>query len=304
VIVEDNLPAFPAVVTADARWVRIMSGNPLEIPDPELAPVFSGLPEADRSGWDAFRAEYERTHHTMWKEFNEWVQAQGAPPLDDLRFIHQSVDLNLYLYPEEADYARAQALGPTWQRLGSCVRRPEVSTFEIPENLRDREGALIYLSLGSLASADVPLMERLVEALADVPHRFIVSKGPQADLYELADNMWGEEFVPQPAILPLVDLVITHGGNNTTTECFHYGKPMIAMPVFWDQHDNAQRVDETGFGVRLDTYAFSDDDITGAIDRLLADDGLRGRMAAISARLQASPGTGRAADLIERVAGG
>ena len=61
-----------------------------------------------------------------------------------------------------------------------------------------------------------------------MPHRFIVSKGPQAELYELADNMWGAEFLPQPAILPLVDLVITHGGNNTTTECFHHGKPMIA----------------------------------------------------------------------------
>ena len=83
--------------------------------------------------------------------------------------------------------------------------------------------------------------------------------------------MWGEEFLPQPAILPLVDLVITHGGNNTTTECFHHGKPMIAMPVFWDQYDNAQRVDETGFGVRLPTYSFAPAELHGAIDRLLAD---------------------------------
>ena len=116
--------------------------------------------------------------------------------------------------------------------------------------------------------------------------------------------MWGEEFVPQPAILPLVDLVITHGGNNTTTECFHHGKPMIVMPLFWDQHDNAQRVDETGFGVRLDTYAFDPSRLADAIDRLLADDGAaRSGMAAIAGRLQASPGTVRAADLIERVAG-
>jgi UDP:flavonoid glycosyltransferase YjiC (YdhE family) len=137
--------------------------------------------------------------------------------------------------------------------------------------------------------------------LGRTPHRFIVSKGPQADLYELADNMWGEEFLPQPAILPQVDLVITHGGNNTTTECFHHGKPMIAMPVFWDQYDNAQRVDEAGFGVRLDTYGFAEGEMSAALDRLLADTALHQRMAAISRRLQADPGALRAADLIERL---
>ena len=119
-------------------------------------------------------------------------------------------------------------------------------------------------------------MKRLVDVLSRAPHRFIVSKGPQAAEFELAENMWGEEFVPQPALLPLADVVITHAGNNTTTECFHFGKPMIALPLFWDQYDNAQRVAETGYGIRLATYEFEDGELLGAIDRLLTDEALRG----------------------------
>jgi UDP:flavonoid glycosyltransferase YjiC (YdhE family) len=144
-------------------------------------------------------------------------------------------------------------------------------------------------------------MKRLVRVLADTPHHYIVSKGPQHADYELAPNMWGAEFLPQTKLMPLVDLVITHGGNNTTTEAFHFGKPMIVLPLFWDQYDNAQRVHETGFGVRLATYAFEDAELTGAIDRLLGDVALRERMAGIAAEIQARDGVSRAADTIEAV---
>jgi len=301
VICEDNVPAFPALAASGRPWVRIVSCNPLEIRDPAIPPVFSGYPAADDSGWAEFHAEYERTHRNMWAEFDAFVRAAGAPPLPDLEFIHASPYLNLYVYPAEADYARRQPLDRSWHRVESCVRASDAS-FEIPERLRGGDGGLVYLSLGSLGSADVDLMKRLVDVLGRTPHRYIVSKGPQADQYELAENMWGEEFVPQPSVLPQVDLVITHGGNNTTTECFHFGKPMIALPLFWDQYDNAQRIAETGFGARLATYEFADRELAGAVDRLLADGDLRGRMAAIATRLQASPGTLRAADLIERVA--
>jgi UDP:flavonoid glycosyltransferase YjiC (YdhE family) len=61
-------------------------------------------------------------------------------------------------------------------------------------------------------------------------------------------------------------------------------------------------MDETGFGTRLPTYSFERRDLWEAIDRLLADSDLRERLASVSERLQASPGSERAAELIERVA--
>ena len=298
VIVEDNVSGFPALLTHGAPFVRIMSCNPLEMKDPALPPTFSGYPAADRTGWDEYRAEYERTHRPLWTEFNEWVLEQGAPPLPDLEFIHESEHLNLSVFPEIADYERSAPLAQTWHRLDSSVRETE-EPFEIPASLEGGEGALVYLSLGSLGSADVELMRRLVDVLGRTPHRYIVSKGPRADEFDLPDNMWGESRVPQTSIVPLVDLVITHGGNNTTTEAFHFGTPMIVLPLFWDQYDNAQRVDELGYGVRLDTYAFEDEELQQSVDRLVRDDGLRERMAKEGEEIRRRDGKTVAADLIE-----
>jgi MGT family glycosyltransferase len=301
VVVEDNVVCFPALLQSGRPWVRLVSCNPLELKDPGLPPVFSGYPAADRSQWSAFREAYSSAIGDLHSEFDAFCAERGGGHLPDDEFIPESAWLNLYLYPEEIDYARERPLAPTWHRLDTCVRRSDASV-ELPSEIADGEGSLVYLSLGSLGSADVALMRRLVDVLSEAPHRFVVSKGPQHTEFELADNMWGAEFLPQPAILPRADLVITHGGNNTTTECVHFGKPMIALPLFWDQYDNAQRIDETGFGTRLSTYDVGDDELLGAIDRLVADTELRSRLAAIATRLQADPGTVRAADLLERLA--
>jgi UDP:flavonoid glycosyltransferase YjiC (YdhE family) len=137
--------------------------------------------------------------------------------------------------------------------------------------------------------------------MADSGHRVIVSKGPQHDLLTLHDNMVGAEFLPQTSVLPHVDLVITHGGNNTVTESLYFGKPMVLLPLFWDQYDNAQRIHESGLGVRLDTYGHAPQELRGAVDGLLADEAVATRLDEISRALQAAPGTVKAADLIEQL---
>jgi MGT family glycosyltransferase len=300
-IVEDNVCAFPAIPASGRPWVRIVSCNPLELKDPELPPPYTGLPLDDRSEWERYRDEYRRAIDDMQREFSEFCVERGAPSLPPGEMIHESPWLNLYLYPREVDYPRSMRLAPTWHNLESSVRTTDAS-WSVPPEIADREGSLVYVSLGSLGSGDVPLMKELVAALAETPQRYVVSKGPQHSEYELADNMVGEEFLPQVSVLPQVDLVITHGGNNTTAESLHFGKPMILLPIFWDQHDNAQRMHETGFGIRLPTYSFDRRDLWESIDRLLADSDLRDRLAPVSERLQADPGNERAAELIEKVA--
>jgi UDP:flavonoid glycosyltransferase YjiC (YdhE family) len=75
---------------------------------------------------------------------------------------------------------------------------------------------------------------------------------------------------------------------------------MIVLPLFWDQYDNAQRVHELGFGERLETYGFEDDELRRAVDRLAADEELHARMASAGGSIRAQDGKRVAADLIER----
>jgi MGT family glycosyltransferase len=238
----------------------------------------------------------------MWEAFDGWVVEQGAPHLPDLEFVHTSDIANLYVFPAEADYTDVRQLGPTWHRMDSSVRGTD-EAYELPAAVRDRPdgSALVYLSLGSLGSADVDLMRRLVEVLGATPHRYVVSTGPQHADYELADNMVGAEFLPQPRIVPQVDAVITHGGNNTVTESLHFGKPMVLLPLFWDQYDNAQRMDELGFGVRLPTYSFTAEQLSAALDTVL-DLAMQSRLAAVGEQVRARDGLTAGADVIERVA--
>jgi UDP:flavonoid glycosyltransferase YjiC (YdhE family) len=145
-------------------------------------------------------------------------------------------------------------------------------------------------------------MQRLIDALGTTEHRVIVSMGPLKDQMKLGPNMYGDQFLPQPSILPQCDLLITHGGNNTTCEGFHFGLPMIGLPLFWDQYDNAQRLQETGFGRRLPTYDWTEEQLVGAVTELISDEDLAARMRSNGEIMRADPGRVRGADLLDRLA--
>ena len=181
------------------------------------------------------------------------------------------------------------------------VVRVTNETFEIPAQLRQRPGKLVYFSLGSIGCGLVDLMKRLIGILAKSQHNFIVSKGSFLELNEWPENMFAEEFLPQIAVLPLVDLVITHGGNNTVTESFYAGKPVLVLPLFGDQFENAQRVEEKGLGIRLNPAKCSEDELLNAVDRLLADEGLAQRMTAIGESIRRSNDKKVVSDRIEMI---
>ncbi len=68
---------------------------------------------------------------------------------------------------------------------------------------------------------------------------------------------------------------------------------------FSDQYDNAQRLDEKKFGIRLDPHAFTADQLVTAIEQLLADQQLKERLLAVAERIKRERSKDRACLAIE-----
>ncbi|CAG2102370.1 unnamed protein product [Medioppia subpectinata] len=196
---------------------------------------------------------------------------RGSEPLPEYNFHNHSRYLHIYGYPLELDYQDIRPLGANYIRFDNYLRAEKHLPFAVPPELAAKPGALVYFSMGTLVSIDAQNMRRLVAILAKSPHRFIVSMGPSHTEYTLANNMWGAASVPQLRVLPLVDLMLTHGGNNTVTETMFFGKPMIVMP----------RIHDKGFGLRLDAYKCSEEELLAAIDTLLNDKAMSERLAEV-----------------------
>ena len=289
----------PSIINSGIPWVNVFSVQILTGIDHEKTPQWwLGLPTYDNSKWEK-QKEMIKESVAKLKEQYYCLFEEGIKPFPDDRVI-ESPYLNIYAYPVELDYLDQRPLPPKWHQFDSFIRLNE-KDFELPEKLKQKSGKLIFLSMGTVSSMSVQLMKRLIRLIADLPFRFIIAKGVFGDQYDLPDNCWGENMVPQINVLPKVDLVITHGGNNTVGETFYFGKPMIVMPMFCDQFDNAQRIQEKGFGIRMNPFQCTKDQLLNAIEKLVNDQELALKMKKISERIKAEVKLGKVGHLIENL---
>jgi UDP:flavonoid glycosyltransferase YjiC (YdhE family) len=71
------------------------------------------------------------------------------------------------------------------------------------------------------------------------------------------------------------------------------------MPYVWDGHDNATRVQETGHGLKLSRYDWTDAELATALDILLRDEAVQRRLRDTSTQMQAQCGARKAAEILD-----
>ncbi|MEO3868292.1 macrolide family glycosyltransferase [Nonomuraea sp. B12E4] len=166
---------------------------------------------------------------------------------------------------------------------------------------------VLLISLGSAYTRRPEFYRQCLAAFGDLPGWHVVLQiGKYTDARELGDipaNVEVHSWVPQRAILEQADAFVTHAGMGGCGEGLQAGVPMIAVPQAAEQFVNADRLVELGVARRIDTADATAAALRTALNELVADPEVARRSARLQTEARAEGGTGRAADLIERMLG-
>jgi MGT family glycosyltransferase len=162
----------------------------------------------------------------------------------------------------------------------------------------------VLLSLSTTYMHQEDLLQRLIDALGQVDCHALVTTGPGLRSHPPArvpGNVHLAESVPHGAVLPHVQLVITHGGHGTVIRSLAAGVPVMVVPISRDQPDNAVRVVHHGVGVKVSRRS-SPQRFATAVKDALGDDALHAAARAMAARLAPDIGAPKAIAALEELA--
>lgn len=138
---------------------------------------------------------------------------------------------------------------------------------------------LVLVAMGSGAPEHTTALARtfeiLAEALGSVRACAIVVLGHGHDQDAWTGprpaNVHLTTFVPQRSLLAACSAFVTHAGFSSVRESVLAGVPMVTIPLFGEQPQNAARVAELGLGVNLDVAALDAGSVAEAVTRVLSE---------------------------------
>lgn len=151
----------------------------------------------------------------------------------------------------------------------------------------------VYVTLGTVSFGAVEVLRRTLDDLAGVDLDVLVSVGPEGDpsaLGQLGERVRAERFVAQSRVLPLVDLVVHHGGTGTVLGALEAGVPQLLLPQGADQFRNAELIPKVGAGRALRNDAQVPGAIAEEVVAMLGDSPEAATARRISAEIAAMPG--------------
>ncbi|XP_075036527.1 UDP-glucuronosyltransferase 1A1-like isoform X5 [Mixophyes fleayi] len=142
--------------------------------------------------------------------------------------------------------------------------------FEALVNSSGEHGFVVF-SLGSMVS-EIPINKAMdiAEALRYIPQK-VIWRYTGTVPSNLGNNTHLVKWLPQNDLLahPKARAFITHAGSHGIYEGICNAVPMVMLPLFGDQMDNAKRIESRGAGVTINVLDMTPLDLSNALESVI-----------------------------------
>jgi len=258
------------------------------------ASLFSGIPGA------ILEVSAVHVHGPIRRVLNRYRRNVGLGPVQEVERSYPAL-AQITQLPECLDFPRS-ILPANFHYTGPFANGMSRPAVDFPWHRIDGR-PLIYASLGTTRNVQPRLFHMIAEACQDLDLQLVISLGGRFDPNSFA-NLPGAplttRYAPQLELLKLAKVVITHGGPNTVFESLMEGKPMVAIPLAYDQPAVSARLARLNIAEVLPVMRLSSGRIRTAIKRVLYNPKYRDAAVKMRTKLQSLRGVEHAVELIER----
>jgi MGT family glycosyltransferase len=225
----------------------------------------------------------------------------GLPAVERLGDIHDACASAIVALPKEFEPDSPDAANVV--RIGPVLDAPPLVRDIDEVDIRDGSLPLVLISLSTSEQGQADLLQRCVDAVAQLPVRAIVTTGPSIDPASVraGANTQVVRYVPHVEVLPSASLVITHAGLGTTMSALASGVPLLCTPMGRDQFFNAEQVQVLGAGRMLMPDSSSEVIAEAAAD-VLEDDRFKEGAKQLAVAISGYGGAAQAAAALEGLA--
>lgn len=297
-----------SMISARAEKVPLVYAVPFALTRPQVAQT-SRMGLVRGSGRVAHGLDRVATSLLRWaynslplapRAFRRVAVANGVPPLKTVVSLLEADHNLLTVMPWELD---GYTLPPGYTRVGPIFAHIDAPMPSIVTDLAERPDPLVYLGLGSSASRELVLtaarqLARLpVNVVAPVRHYL-----QDGDI--LPSNVHVTDLLPAHALGGLVDAAVLHGGQGTVQSACAAGIPFVGMGMQPEQVWNVDQCVLQGNALALSPKQAGTPALAAAVQRLLADDGIRSAAGRIRAAYAGEDGAVASARVVEALIAG
>src|SRR6266403_2448363 len=160
-------------------------------------------------------------------------------------------------------FARASALGGTHRGV---PREVEAFLAAGPPPVVIALGSVYALTSGQL-------LRNIAQACTDSGHRCLVVGHPLG--VEFPANTLAVRYAPYDEVFSRAAAVVVHGGAGTTGEALRCGRPVIGVPLAFDQFTLCSWIKKLGVGVRVPVAGRTRSGFGRVLERVLSDDSMK-----------------------------